>query len=207
VAISIEASLPGLYKEASFLAVRDQKDGLPKYYVLGVAGDGTVLSEVIGRYLAGSQEMDDTPTSPAGITPANYKFRFAGEVSTGGTPAYIYRITPKRRRPGVVSGEVWMESQTGAEIMLTGRIRKLHSLGDFVSIVRETRLRDGFPYGRITHVAFAIPNLGPAELVITEAVLQPEGGESMPSRQFVSAHGSREVLANCAPGCELASSQ
>ena len=178
VAISIEASLPGLYKGAELLAVRDHDESAhAKYYPLAVGGDGTVLTEVIGRYLEAAQQRDDTPsTSSLVITPANYKFHFAGEVRTGGTPALIYRITPKKSGAGLLNGQVWMDPTTGAELMLTGHVTKLRSTDGFADIVRETKLWNGTPYVRVTHLTFAVPNLGPAELVVTESLLRSEAG-------------------------------
>ena len=125
VAISIDASLPGLYKRAELLAVRDRDESArPKYYLLAVGGDGTVLAEVIGRYLEAAQQMDDIPACSLAITPANYKFRFAGEVRTGTTPAFIYRITPKRSGAGLLNGQLWMDSRTGAELVLSGHVHE-----------------------------------------------------------------------------------
>jgi hypothetical protein len=173
VAVSIEASLPGLYKEASFLAVRDHdENGRPKYYVLALGGDGTVLAEVTGRYFAAEQQMHEFPASSIAITPANYKFRFAGSVTAGETPAYIYRITAKRGRRGLLSGQVWMDSRTGAEVMVTGRLAKLPSTNGPADVVCETRLLNGSRSNRVTHMAFTVPNLGRAELVVTEYLLQ-----------------------------------
>jgi hypothetical protein len=179
VAVSIEASLPGLYKEASLLAVRDHDENTrSKYHVLALGGDGTVLTEVIGRYFGAKQQMDDIPASSVAVTPANYKFRFAGEVSTGGTPAYIYRISPKRGRRELLSGQVWIDSRTGDELMVTGRFTKLPSIHGPVAVVRETKLVNGSPSGRVSHVVFTVPNLGRAELVVTEFLLRQRNGDT-----------------------------
>ncbi|PWT97650.1 MAG: hypothetical protein C5B51_30980 [Terriglobia bacterium] len=177
VAVSIEASLPGLYKEAALVAVRDHdENGRPKYHVLAVGGDGTVLTEVIGRYFGVEQQMDDIPASSVAVTPANYKFRFAGEVSTGGTPAYIYRITPKRGRRGLLSGHVWIDSRSGAELMVTGHLTTLSSMHGSVAVVRETKLRNGSPSARVSHVVFTVPNLGRSEVIVTEYLLRQQDG-------------------------------
>jgi len=108
--MSIEASLPGLYKKASLLAVRNHDESArPNCYLLAVGGAGTLLAEVIGRYLAVAEQMDEIPASSLAITPANYKFHFAGEVRTGGTPAFIYRITPKRNDAALLKGQLWTD--------------------------------------------------------------------------------------------------
>jgi len=181
VALSIEASLPGLYKDASLLAIRNRREnGRPKYYVLALEGDGTVLSEAIARYLEIEQQAHSVSAQSAAISPANYKFLLAGEVSTETTPAYIYRITPKTNRPGLLRGQVWIDSGTGTEVMLTGRVAKLSLIGRPAKLVRETSLLDGSPYARVTHLAFVVPNLGCAELVITEYLLESENGSQKP---------------------------
>ena len=49
-----------------------------------------------------------------------------------------------------------------------------------MKFARETRLLDGTPYGRITHLVFAVPNLGGAELVITEYLIESENDSQKP---------------------------
>jgi len=72
VALSIEASLPGLYRDASLLAIRNRgENGRSEYYVLALEGDGTVLSEAIRRYLEIEQQTDSIPAPSVTITPAN----------------------------------------------------------------------------------------------------------------------------------------
>jgi hypothetical protein len=177
VAVRIEASFPALYKDALVLAIRvPGENGRPMYHVVDVAGDGAVLSEVVGRYFKLQAQLANLPPSSLAVTPGNYKFRPAGEVNTGGTPAYIYRIAPKNRRPGLLTGRIWTDSETGAEVLLAGHLKKLCSIGEPADLVRDTRLRNGLPYVRVTHLTFAVPNLGRAELVVTEYVIRPESG-------------------------------
>lgn len=185
VAVRIEASFPELYKDALVLAIRiPGEDGRPIYGVLGVAGDGAVLSEVVGRYLALQAQLANLQPSSLAVTPGNYKFRPAGEVNTGGTQAYIYRITPKSRRPGLLTGRIWTDSKTGAEILLAGHLTKLSAIGGPADFVRDTRLRNGSPYTRVTHLTFAVRNLGRAELVVTEYVIQPESGAQQDEKKL-----------------------
>ena len=90
VAFSIEASLPGLYKRAELLAVRDlDESARSRYHLLAVGGDGTVLAELIGRYVEAAQQMDDKVASAFAITPANYKFRSARCIPAGHRPSFI----------------------------------------------------------------------------------------------------------------------
>jgi hypothetical protein len=178
VGMLIEGSLPALYKSATLLALRTpgatQRSELQ---LLEITGDGTVAEEVIDRYFALRDRIDAMPLFSVAVTPANYKFHFAGEVKTGGATAYIYDIAPKKSRPGMLTGRVWIDSQSGHEVMLTGHALDIPASGG-INVVRDTKLVNGSAYARITHVAFTIPRLGPAELVITEAVLNGEAADS-----------------------------
>ena len=67
-----------------------------EYRVLQIKGDATVTQEVIARYLALQEQSEDLPLSSVAITPANYTFRYMGEVGTGDTSAYVFRINPRK---------------------------------------------------------------------------------------------------------------
>lgn len=170
-AVVIEAKLPELYKSAALFAVRSEGKNL---MVLRVEGDGTVAQEVINRYLELQELFDAIPQSSVAVTPTNYKFRFAGEVKTGGSPAYMYDITPKKNRPGLLAGQVWMDSGSGHEVMLTGHLVDLPASAGLISIVRDTKVIEGSALGRVTHITFSIPQLGRAEVVTTELPLNRE---------------------------------
>ncbi len=184
--ILIEASLPALFKEGAVAGIcLPDEQGRPTYQLMYAAGDGTVLTEVIGRYFGLEEQMDKIPASTIAITPENYKFRFSGHVNTGGTTAYIYRITPKRKQTGLLAGHLWMDAATGTEIILTGRSTKVRSIGGPVDLVRDTKLLNGSIYARVTHVTFTLPNLGRAQLVITEYPLRR--GEDIPDHESACA--------------------
>jgi len=173
--VVIEASLPELYKSATLYGVRMQGENEDKnLMVVQIAGDGTVAEEVIERYLRLQGLFDALPLSSVAVTPANYKFQFAGEVKTGGSAAYMYNITPKKNRPGLLAGQVWMDSGSGHEVMLTGHLVDLPAFAGFVNVVRDTKLVEGSAFARVTHVTFSIPQLGRAEVVTTEVPLALE---------------------------------
>ena len=156
------------------LAVREQgKNERSEYELLKTEGDGTVTEEVIARYFALHQQIEELPVSSIAITPVNYKFRLAGEVKTGGTSAYVYTIAPRKNRLGV-AGQLWIDSDTGAEVLLTGHMRNMTSIGSPADVVRDTKVLNGFPYARFTHLTFVIAHLGRCELTIKEYLLSPE---------------------------------
>src|SRR5579864_3732794 len=64
VGVEIEASLPGLYKETRFLAIRQTGESeRSEYRVLGIEGDAIVAQEVIARYLLVEAQLTDLPPS------------------------------------------------------------------------------------------------------------------------------------------------
>ena len=175
VGIIVEASLPDLYKSALLCGVREQgKHGPNGLHILQIAGDGTAAEEVIGKYFNLRDSVDALTLPSVAITPDNYKFHFAREVNTGGAVAYIYEITPKKKRPGLITGQLWMDSGSGQEVLLTGGTPGITNSGDWVNVVRETKLVNGLAYARVTHLAFQVPHLGRAEVVVTEMILNPE---------------------------------
>jgi len=174
VGILIEASLPELYKSAALIGVRTRAEQHTGFDILQIAGDGVVTEEVIGRYLALSRQVDALPRSLLAITPVNYKFRFTGEVKTGGSLAYVYDIVPRKKQPGLLKGQLWMDSGTGAEVMLAGHLIGGSGTGDLIELTRDTKLVNGCAFARVTHLAWSIPLLGRAEVVITETLLRPD---------------------------------
>ncbi|MCU1261646.1 MAG: hypothetical protein JWO80_4531, partial [Bryobacterales bacterium] len=128
VVLAIVASLPGLDKAGSILTVR-KTDGSERsrYGKLELRGDSIVFERVIAPYLVAQRQAEDLPLSSVIITPQNYKFRYEGAVDTGNTAAYIFRITPKRNRAGLIRGELWIEPLTGAPVLVTGYLVKTPS--------------------------------------------------------------------------------
>ncbi len=58
-----------------------------------------------------------------------------------------------------------------------------------IEVVRDTKLRDGLPYTRITHVAIETRLVGRAELTITEGPSQ--AADSQVARQLITNGGAR----------------
>jgi hypothetical protein len=170
--VLIEASVPALYKEAVLLGVRQTgSNERSELQVVGMGGDGAVAEEVIARYFTIEEQMEQLPRSSILISPENYKFQFRGQVKTGNGSAYVYDITPKKRRPGLFNGQIWIDAVTGAELLVSGRFTDAPSRTDSISFVRETNL-DTSGYVRITHLSFAVPLLGRSELIVTERPLR-----------------------------------
>jgi hypothetical protein len=190
VAVKIDASLPGLYKEASLLAVREiVETERSEYRIIQGEGDAIVAQEVIARYFLMQQQLESLPLSSVAITPANYKFHYKGEIGTGSALAYVYEITPRKKRDGLVQGRMWIDSTTGEPIMLAGRLIKAPViLPGKIEVVRNIELVEGNPRARVTHVSIETANAGRGELNIIEIPLSGREEES----QWSPAPASRQ---------------
>lgn len=170
VTVMIEASLPSHQKESRLLAIREIGESeRTEYRVIENEGDSTVMQEVIEPYLAEQKQIEDLPLSSVIITPTNYKFRFMGQAAVAGACAYVFRIEPKKKREGLIRGELWLDSETGIAILQAGHFVKTSSSGiRRIEMIRDTKLRDGSPYSRITRIAVETRHSGRGYLTITE---------------------------------------
>jgi hypothetical protein len=168
--VEIEASLPGLSKSGHLRAIRSlPPDGRPEYQVVEISGDKTVKQQVIFRYLRAEAQTSEVAASSIAVTPANYKFKYKGPVADGGLLAYAFQITPRRKREGLVKGELWVEGETGAPIRQSGYLIKSPSMFvKRIDITREVSLRKGVVEARITHLFVDTRLAGRAELLIEE---------------------------------------
>ena len=160
--------MPKLQKQARIEAIRRWTDGKREYQFVTIEGDRLVRNEMIARYFA-----IDTERAPlaAPITKSNYKFRF---VANKGTVS-VFQITPRKKRKGMIAGEMWIDNETGLVTHLAGRMVKspsvmLRSIG----ISQEMEIRHGATFARETHLNIDVRLTGPAELTIRERTRIPE---------------------------------
>jgi hypothetical protein len=168
--IVIDASLPKMEEKGRLRAIRRLSPvGKPEYQVLEIAGDQTVKQQVIFRYLSAEARASEVPASTVAITPANYKFRYNGVVTNAGTVAYSYVIKPRKKRVGLIKGELWLDGDTGAVVRQSGYLVKSPSIFvKRVTVITETALRDGVAEERVTHLSVDARLVGRAELTIHE---------------------------------------
>jgi len=189
VVLAVVASLPGLDKQGSLLAIRDVGESeRSQYGIVEVQGDSIVFDRVIAPYLVQQRQAEDLPLSSVIITPRNYTFRYAGAVEAGDKSAYIFRITPKKNRAGLIRGELWIELATGAPVLVTGNLVKMPSPSiRGINVVREIKFEDGCPYARTTHMIIDTRPAGRAELMTVELPLHlPDQHARLPSLSAVS---------------------
>jgi hypothetical protein len=126
--VEISAEVPKLQESGTLRALRKiSRVGQITYKQIAFQGANFVKKEIIARYLdAEKQEQGD---QDIGITPANYKFKYKGEVpSRAGTPAYVFQLTPRKKKVGLFKGEMWIDSKTYLPVFEKGRLVKNPSI-------------------------------------------------------------------------------
>src|SRR5260221_4761136 len=164
--LDIEASLPKLAKQAQLKAIRRLVPfSKPEYEVVQIAGDAMVRRQVIARYLSADAEGRSMRASDVAISRANYKFRFVGAAGTGPNLAYVFQITPRKKRLGLIRGELWIDAATGIAVHQAGYLVKRPSIFlRRVGVVQDVDLRKGRAIRRITRVELDTLLAGRAEL-------------------------------------------
>ncbi len=110
------------------------------------------------------------------ITVTNYRFHFRGALETNGSEVYSFGITPRKKRAGLIRGELWIDAATGALLRESGRMVRSPSIFiRRIDVVRDIRFRDGQPLARVTHLSVETRLVGRAELTITERPLPDSG--------------------------------
>jgi hypothetical protein len=168
--VEIEAALPKLEKRARLRAIRRLLLlGKPEYQVLETAGDQTVTRQVIARYLSAEVRAAAIPASLVAITPANYKFRYKCALNITSGVIYEFLITPRKKREGLINGELWIDGETGVAVRQSGYLVDKPSIFvKRVNIIQETALLDGYAEERVTHLSVDTRLVGRAELTIHE---------------------------------------
>jgi len=175
IAVDIEASLPKLAKRGRLRAIREMVyPGRPEYRDLEIEGDRTVRQQVIARYLSADAEAAALPSGSVAVSPANYKFRYAGAIGSAGALTYVFEIAPRRKRAGMIRGELWIDSASGLATRKAGRFVKMPSV--FVrriEVVQDVYVRGEAAYLRVTHLEIDTRLAGRAELTIRERICAP----------------------------------
>ena len=140
---SIDASLPKLEKRSHLSVLRSTSNlGQVSYEVLTSSGDKTVRQEVISRYLTADSEPRDARS--LAIAPTNYRFRLKSATGSGKRLIYIFQLTPKKKKPGLFEGELWVDGETGMPLRESGQLVKNPSkFIKRIRFVREYEIRGG----------------------------------------------------------------
>jgi hypothetical protein len=200
VLMEIDASLPRLAERGHLRAIRDWAEHhTPDYQVIHIEGDAMVTEQVIARYLTEEKRAAAVPASSVAITPANYKFRYV--ASSGGPTVYAFQITPRKKRPGLIKGELWIDGATGLAIHEAGYLVKRPSM--FIrrlKITRDVSLRYGAPCLRTTHFDIDTLLVGRAELTIIEIPCAHSPSIIGSAQGSIAAQRSRNNECKCFTG-------
>ena len=127
---TVHAELPELSERAEF--VLNRHFTAPKtlqFTPVQFTGDGFVKTNVIARLL--QSEVDhlqkDQPAQTA-ITDQNYKFSYKGAERMNDRLVHIYQLKPRKKRPGLFKGHVFIDAFTGSIVRAEGRMVKSPSI-------------------------------------------------------------------------------
>jgi hypothetical protein len=133
-AVQIDASLPKLRKQASMSGLRlVSQTGQIVYRGLRFTGDNIVKTAVIARFLNQEAAAPEGGQDVA-VTRRNYSLVYEKTADYNGMAAYVFLLTPRRKRVGLFKGELWLEAATAAPLRLWGDFVKSPSI--FVSGLR-----------------------------------------------------------------------
>jgi hypothetical protein len=165
--VNIDAKLPKLEKHGKLRALRKISVlGQITYKALGFSGDNTVKQEVITRYLAAESSAREDGT--IAITPANYKFRYAGRLVQQGVTTQILEVTPRKKAVGLFKGQIWIDAASGMPVREVGQFVKTPSVFlKKIAFVREYEIRNGIAFP--SHIQSTVDTriVGKAELEIS----------------------------------------
>lgn len=166
--VEIEASLPKLKKQGRLHALRHISAlGRITYERLFFEGDGTIKNQVIARYLTAEVEAQKSQAPSMAVVPANYKFKYRGLSEFEGRAAYVFQVTPKKKRVGLFRGELWIDAATYLRVQETGYLVKSPSI--FLKRVAFTRIyeiQNGISVPRQVQSVVQTRVVGKAELTI-----------------------------------------
>ena len=99
------------------------------FKVLHFVGDGFVKTNVIARLL--QSEVDhvqkDDPRGTA-IRLENYKFSPKGTTQIADRVVHVYQVKPRKKRPGLFKGHIYLDVSTGSLVRAEGRVVKSPSI-------------------------------------------------------------------------------
>jgi hypothetical protein len=166
--VEIQASLPKLKKHGRLRGLRRiSKLGRITYEHLAFEGDGTVKNQVIARYLTAEVEAHDEQSPALAVTPTNYKFHYKNKGMVDDRPAYLFSVSPRKKRQGLFKGELWIDAATYLPVLESGYLVKSPSIFlKRVAFVRRFEIRDGISVPRQVASTVDTRIWGTAELEI-----------------------------------------
>ena len=132
----IHAELPETKQQGEYEVKR--QFSAPKsllFTALHFTGDTFVKANVITRLLQAEVEhVQKDDSSTMAFTEANYKFSYKGMQGIDGRTLHVFQLKPRRRRVGLLKGNMFLDARTGSRVHLEGVPSKSPSV--FLSKIR-----------------------------------------------------------------------
>ena len=99
------------------------------FKALHFVGDGFVKTNVIARLL--QSEVDHIQKDDPAVTalrPENYKFSHKSTTQIGDRVIHVYQVKPRKKRPGLFKGHIYIDASTGSLLRAEGRVVKSPSI-------------------------------------------------------------------------------
>lgn len=140
----VEAALPDSAQSGRYeLTRRYAAPRSLQFKSLGFAGDGFVKGNVIHRLLQSEVEhVEKDKGRETAISPENYKFAYKGLEELEGAPVYVFEVKPRKKRPGLFKGRIYLDVYNGSLRRAQGRlvkspsffVRKVEFVRDYVDV-------------------------------------------------------------------------
>jgi hypothetical protein len=146
---TVTATLPDLSERGQFEV--DRRYLAPKtlqFTPVHFTGDGFVKSNVIFRLLQSEvdQVQKHQPAQTA-IDRQNYKFSYKGREMLNGRLVHVFQLKPRKRRPGLFKGRIFVDAYSGTLARAEGRMVKSPSLFiKDITFVQDYTDVDGFTF-------------------------------------------------------------
>lgn len=160
--------LPKMKKSATLDARRRvSPEGTIVYEPTERQGDSTVQKELIVRFINGEMENSTKENTKVAITADNYKFKYKGMRDRDGRMAYVFEISPRKKREGLFKGEIWLDADTSLPVREVGRFVKSPSVFlKKVDFTREYSIQEGVAVPQTMEINSQTRFWGMAELAI-----------------------------------------
>lgn len=126
----VEATLPGTGQKGrfelrrSFLAPKSLAYGAIKF-----VGDSFVKTNIIVKLLQSEVDhVEKGEGSTTAITAENYKFSYKGPQQINGVKTYEFHVKPRKKRPGLFKGKIYLDASTGHIVRAEGSLVKSPSV-------------------------------------------------------------------------------
>jgi hypothetical protein len=122
----IRAELPDTAQQGEYELQRHfEAPHTLQFTALRYTGDGFVKTNVITRLLQSEVDhvkQDDNESTA--ISQQNYKFSYKGTSQINDRLVHVYQLKPRKKRPGLFKGRLYLDAHTGSLVRVEGAVVK-----------------------------------------------------------------------------------